>query len=287
MLLLCVVFGLSASPRMAPRGGGLPHPLHSPQAPPEIGRHTAPDPTFHERRRHVLLAAAGSALSALTPAPAPATVVGVPEGLLVWKAASSSVSGSCSAIDARAAFGPKFINYLSRFLLTYDRPSRQLWRARAAEIPLAWTRKQVSDARITQLREYSGAVEKALCSFTPPSGKWAEPITSQDAVRIRQLLTLLRSRYGARPDALRQLALLFSLLPPGVQPTDSIEQLAAEQENRRASGIVVIDGGSFVLSEAGLAAGLPAPALPLPAAPLVRQLPEARALRSLIVIGYI
>lgn len=274
MLLLCVVFGLSASPRMAPRGGGLPHPLHSPQAPPEIGRHTAPDPTFHERRRHLLLAAAGSALSALTPAPAPATVVGVPEGLLVWKAASSSVGGSCSAIDARAAFGPKFINYLSRFLLTYDRPSRQLWRARAAEIPLAWTRKQVSEARITQLREYSGAVEKALCSFTPPSGKWAEPITSQDAVRIRQLLTLLRSRYGARPDALRQLALLFSLLPPGVQPTDSIEQLAAEQENRRASGIVVIDGGSFVLSEAGLAAGLPVPALPLPAAPLVRLLPE-------------
>lgn len=199
----------------------------------------------------------------------------------MWKAASSSVGGSCSAIDARAAFGPKFINYLSRFLLTYDRPSRQLWRARAAEIPLAWTRKQVSDARITQLREYSGAVEKALCSFTPPGGKWAEPITSQDAVRIRQLLTLLRSRYGARPDALRQLALLFSLLQPGVQPTDSIEQLAAEQENRRASGIVVIDGGSFVLSEAGLAAGLPVPALPLPAAPLVRQLPEARALDEL------
>ena len=33
--------------------------------------------------------------------------------------------------------------------------------------------------------------------------------------------------------------------------------------------------------EAGLAAGLPVPALPLPAAPLVRPLPEARALDEL------
>ena len=42
---------------------------------------------------------------------------------------------------------------------------------------------------------------------------------------MRQLLTLLRSRYGDRPDALRQLALLFSLLPEGVQPTSSIAQM--------------------------------------------------------------
>ena len=46
----------------------------------------------------------------------------------------------------RAAFGPKFINYLARFLLSYDVPSRRLWRARAAEIPLAWNKKQVADA---------------------------------------------------------------------------------------------------------------------------------------------
>ena len=45
---------------------------------------------------------------------------------------------------------------------------------------------------------------------------------------MRQLLTLLRSRYGDNPDALRQLALLFSLLPSGVQPTSSIAQMVAE-----------------------------------------------------------
>ena len=69
-----------------------------------------------------------------------------------------------------------------------------------------------------------GAIEIALCDFTPAGGKWSEPLNTKDAVAIRRLLTLLRSRYGTMPDALRQLALLFSLLPPGAQPTDAIEQ---------------------------------------------------------------
>ena len=71
---------------------------------------------------------------------------------------------------------------------------------------------------------------------------------------MRQLLTLLRSRYGDRPDALRQLALLFSLLPEGVQPTSSIAQMVAEQEDREAAAIIVLDGGSLILSDAALAA---------------------------------
>ena len=123
-----------------------------------------------------------------------------------------------------------------------------------------------------------GAIEIALCDFTPAGGKWSEPLNTKDAVAIRRLLTLLRSRYGTMPDALRQLALLFSLLPPGAQPTDAIEQLAAEQENRQAREILLIDRGSFVLSDAGLSAGLPTPALPLPAAPLSRQ--EEQAARA-------
>ena len=85
------------------------------------------------------------------------------------------------------------------------------------------------EARVSQLGEYVGAIEKSLCGYAPTSGK-GETLSVKDAVKIRQLLTLLRSRYGSQPDALRQLALLFSLLPPEAQPTDAIEQLAAEQE---------------------------------------------------------
>jgi hypothetical protein len=186
---------------------------------------------------------------------------------LVWNAAKGGSNGACSVLDARSAFGPKFVNYLARFLLAYDTPTRRLWRARAAEIPLRWSAKQIAEARRAQLGEFIGSVERSLCDYTPTAGVWSEPLAPKDATRIRQVLSLLRSRYGSKPDALRQLALLFSLLPRGIQPTSSIEQLAAEQENREASSIIVIDGGSFVLSEKGRTEGLPAPALPLPAGP--------------------
>lgn len=234
-----------------------------------------------DRRELLGVAAAAVALAPARPALGAVTNLRAAEDVLVWKskaAAASSSSSSCSAVAAREAFGSRFVNYLARFLLTYDRPSRQLWRSRAAEIPLSWTSTQVAEARTTQLGEFMGAIEIALCDFTPAGGKWSEPLNTKDAVAIRRLLTLLRSRYGTMPDALRQLALLFSLLPPGAQPTDAIEQLAAEQENRPAREILLIDRGSFVLSEAGLSAGLPAPALPLPAAPLSRQ--EEQAARA-------
>jgi hypothetical protein len=194
-------------------------------------------------RRRALCAVAGLALAAGPASQATASqavgsvVIGAvqsrpgkgPEDMLVWKSASSSDISSCSAAETRAAFGPKFCNYLTRFLLSYDRPSRRLWRARAAELPLGWSEKQLVEARISQLAEYVGAVEKSLCVYAPTSSK-GETLSVKDVVNIRLLLTLLRSRYGSQPDALRQLALLFSLLPPEAQPTDAIEQLAAEQE---------------------------------------------------------
>ena len=68
---------------------------------------------------------------------------------LVWRPAAAGTGGAtpgCSAASAGTAFGPKFVNYLARFLLSYDSPSRRLWRARAAEIPLAWNKKQVGRA---------------------------------------------------------------------------------------------------------------------------------------------
>ena len=133
---------------------------------------------------------------------------------LVWKGKSGgSLSGNstlgggggCATVAAaRAAFGPKFVNYLTRFLLAYDKPTRRLWRERAAEIPLRWSEERVEAARTTQLSELVGAVEAALCDFAPEGGIWAEPILPQEAAAVRRLLSLLRSRYVARPDALRQ-----------------------------------------------------------------------------------
>ena len=106
------------------------------------------------RRRDLLRAAAVSALTAggLSVGPAFAAETVPQIEALVWRPAggaaakAGSAAPRCSGASVRTAFGPKFINYLARFLLSYDVPSRRLWRARAAEIPLAWNKKQAADA---------------------------------------------------------------------------------------------------------------------------------------------
>ena len=104
------------------------------------------------RRRDLLRVAAVSALTAggLSVGPPAFAAETVPQiDALVWRPAAAgtgSATPGCSAASAGTAFGPKFVNYLARFLLSYDVPSRRLWRARAAEIPLAWNKKQVGRA---------------------------------------------------------------------------------------------------------------------------------------------
>ena len=131
-----------------------------PRPPRAASRRRAPTPLLCTdassdwRRRDLLRAAAVSALTAggLSVGPAfaaapPAETVPQIEAL-VWRSTAASAGSAaprCSAASVRTAFGPKFINYLSRFLLSYDVPSRRLWRARAAEIPLAWNKKQAVD----------------------------------------------------------------------------------------------------------------------------------------------
>jgi hypothetical protein len=202
------------------------------------GRAAAPllctDASSDWRRRDVLRAAAVSALTAGGLSAGPAFAAAPPAetvpqiDALVWRPAAAGTGGAtpgCSAASAGTAFGPKFVNYLARFLLSYDIPSRRLWRARAAEIPLAWNKKQVgrgascqppptylattllthrraqtplctpspqvADARFQHLGEFAGAVEAALCAYTPESGKWSDPLIPQEAARVRQLRTLL------------------------------------------------------------------------------------------------
>ena len=111
----------------------------------------ADDASSDWRRRDVLRAAAVTALTAGGLPPAFAAAAPPAETVrqidaLVWQPSAAGTTGGtpgCSAASAGTAFGPKFVNYLARFLLSYDIPSRRLWRARAAEIPLAWNKKQV------------------------------------------------------------------------------------------------------------------------------------------------
>ena len=137
--------------------------------------------TMDANRRGVLGAATATiALAAAPPTSIAATTQTIVPRVdaLVWRTGkdtgttpgqsnSTTSKPACTVADARAAFGPKFINYLARFLLAYDRPSRRLWRARATEIPLSWSEKQVADVRMRHLGEFVGAVEVGLIPYAP------------------------------------------------------------------------------------------------------------------------
>jgi len=186
---------------------------------------------------------------------------------LLWRGSDAAVA--CGGGRATRLLGPRFVNYLARFLLAYDVPSRKLWRARSEEIPLSWTSAEVARKREAQLSEFVGAVEGGLCAYLPPEDgrggavDWARP---EARSRIRQLFSLLRARYGERTDAKRQIALLFCLLTPPAQPTSSIVDVVAKAEDRDVREVLVLDGGRFYDTREGAAPRLDAPVLPRPAA---------------------
>ncbi|KAK7235501.1 phosphate ion transmembrane transporter [Aureococcus anophagefferens] len=232
--------------------------------PPERDAREPPQPNAppsHEPRRGALrwLAASGAAGCAAADAAEPR------EGVLVWRAQDRATS--CAPGKASRVFGKRFVNYLSRFLLAYDGPSRRLWRQRSEEIPLRWTAGQVAKKREEQFGEFLLSVEAGLCGYAPPSDDagrvdWAAPTAR---AKVRQLFSLLRSRYGDRPDAKRQIALLFCLLAPEAQPTRSIAEIVAKAEDRAVASVLVLEGGIIVDgSRENAAPALEGPALPPP-----------------------
>ncbi|KAK7250312.1 phosphate ion transmembrane transporter [Aureococcus anophagefferens] len=172
--------------------------------------------------------------------------------------------------------GP-FVNYLSRFLLSYDEGSRAFWRAGSAEIPIAWDEQKVRRKRATRFANYAASVGRAgLCVYAEKSTTAAGDYSATPQLGVRQLLSLLKSRYGLLPDAQRQLSLLFSLLDPPLQPSEAIASLAARYENATVAAVDVRAAGGgkaarlgaprfaptgrilgFIVTEAGCGYGAP------------------------------
>ncbi|KAH8054688.1 hypothetical protein JL722_8631 [Aureococcus anophagefferens] len=91
-----------------------------------------------------------------------------------------------------------------------------------------------------------------LCVYAEKSTTAAGDYSATPQLGVRQLLSLLKSRYGLLPDAQRQLSLLFSLLDPPLQPSEAIASLAARYENATVAAVDVVDGGSYAVSDAAL-----------------------------------
>ena len=183
---------------------------------------------------------------------------------LVWKVGDAQ-GKAVSLARVRRVFPGPFVNYLSRFLLAYDDGSRALWRADSSEIPLSWNEGKVRRKRATQLAAFAASVEKGLGIYAEKSTTENGDLSDKPQLGVRQLLSLLRSRYGTEPDAPRQLALCFSLLEPLLQPTEVIATLSATHENASVVSIEVLDGGSLATGDVEAVGRLEQATLPAPA----------------------
>jgi solute carrier family 25 phosphate transporter 3 len=194
-------------------------------------------------RRAVVGASAAAALAAVGGSPLPgfgaagANLARMPSGsrltdeqtMLVWQP-SSEIRGKGST----SAYPVRFTTYLTRFLLNFDAPSREWWVQQGANMPLQANRDALVELRTKQFSQYSESVQLGLSNFAGASG-------------IRQLYSLLRSRYGATRQGKLQLAILFSLLPPEQQPTDLIRRALGEADNATVASIAVTDSGAGYL----------------------------------------
>ena len=155
-----------------------------------------------------------------------------------------------------------FITYLSRFLLVFDSECQQWWYTQAQAIPPGATKEDVDRIRFEQFGKFSASVEVGLMDFEGKNG----------GDGVKSLLDSLVKRYGPSSltwvkrdedgyiydsanqlpevrkakEALRQIALLFSLLKD-YQPTDSITQILAADDDAKIDAVCMLDPGTGYL----------------------------------------
>ncbi|KAL3806118.1 hypothetical protein ACHAXA_011226 [Cyclostephanos tholiformis] len=140
-------------------------------------------------------------------------------GTATWcDAAYASQPSSSIPLSARIV-PPSFATYLSRFLLHYDEGASAWWDDQADLYSLLPS----NDAKKREGKSfgsYASSIQKGLYSYI--SGVDGSDIRSYEKVRDKYsaLLTSLSDKYGNKPGAIRDIALLFAMLPAVYQPTD-------------------------------------------------------------------
>eukprot|EP00986_Skeletonema_menzelii_P010658 scaffold5273_cov158-Skeletonema_menzelii.AAC.19 len=155
-----------------------------------------------------------------------------------------------------------FITYLSRFLLVFDKECQQWWYTQAQAIPPNSSKEEVDRIRLEQFGKFSASVEVGLMDYEGGDG----------GDGVKSLLNALVKRYGPSSltsvrrdengyiddnanqlpevrkakEALRQIALLFSLLKD-YQPVESITQILAADDDAKIDAICMLDPGTGYL----------------------------------------
>ncbi|CAN0052729.1 unnamed protein product, partial [Hapterophycus canaliculatus] len=108
--------------------------------------------------------------------------------ILVWSPKSEILkraksTGGRTASGTNETFPVRFVTYLARFLLNYDKASRELWDEMATSIPINFSTLEVEAVRRDQFAEFAKAVQVGLLDFQGPQG-------------VKAFFSLMRSRYG-------------------------------------------------------------------------------------------
>jgi len=140
-------------------------------------------------------------------------------GTATWSdAADASQPPSSIPLSARIV-PPSFSTYLARFLLHYDDGASAWWNDQSASFSLLAS-YEAKQREGKSFGSYASSIQKGMYSYI--SGDDESNIRSYVKVRSQysSLLTSLTGKYGSERGAIRDIALLFAMLPPVYQPTD-------------------------------------------------------------------
>ena len=186
--------------------------------------HSQSSPTTSIPRRSMLLASAAASL-ALFPliqssiASAAEPLENLNLGTATW---NDDVSQPLSSIPLSARIvPPSFATYLARFLLHYDNGAFDWWEDQSelySLLPSYDAKKREGKS----FGSYASSIQKGLYSYV--SGNDESNISSYSKVKqeYATLLTSLTNKYGNQKGAVRDIALLFAMIPSVYQPTEEL-----------------------------------------------------------------
>jgi solute carrier family 25 phosphate transporter 3 len=203
-------------------------------------------------------------------------------GALKYESTPVNKRTGVTVFDAEnAGYNVRFVTYLSRFLLVFDRDCQRWWYARAQDIPVLSTADQVEAIRLKQFGAFAASVEVGLQEYESGKGKEkggkkaagtgssGGSSSSSEEGPARLMKSLLarycqtiealqekRERKGLPPmteqeeakerreikEARRQIALLFGLLE-STQPVEALNVLLSSIDNGSIASVTIQDGG--------------------------------------------
>lgn len=188
-------------------------------------------------RRSILISSSAMALTLLplvltsTTAAEPLEELELSLGDAKWNDATATVSRSASIPLSARIVPPSFATYLARFLLSYDDAAFQWWQKQSDSFSLLPS-NEAKKRESKSFSSYASSIQKGLYSYV--SGENESNISSYFKVRTQysSLLTSLLDKYGGKEGAIRDIGLLFAMLPSVYQPSEQLLKLDKEIINK-------------------------------------------------------